>query len=94
MEDQILSLSDYYKAQFKRYGWKLFTKLSDTHYPYVLALGIYFPKEDLCRVAKVGNWKLRLQHEQGHREGLKHVPLWKVGYVMHPWGIFRGNYYE
>jgi hypothetical protein len=61
----------------------------DSYYPRVLSLGYYDPAVPEIVVATVGKWELRLEHEIGHSEGKKNVPVWKVGYVIHPWGFLR-----
>lgn len=87
--DWVLNPIDYYRFQLYMLGWKkLLFKLTDTHYPYFLALGIYYPKQRKAVVCKVGRWELRRAHEMGHHAGLKHTM--RRGYIMHPWGLLRG----
>jgi hypothetical protein len=86
---KILGLQEYYNYMWKAWGRKMFS-LTDTYYPVFFALGWCSHRQREIVVCKVLNWKLRLLHEQGHSVGLKHVPVWQVGYVMHPWGFCRG----
>lgn len=89
----LLPLRKYIAYRIKRHGFLSLLKLTDSGYPQILALGVCYYRSQELVVCTVGNWKLRLEHEDGHRKGLNHVPIWKVGYVMHPWGIFRGKKY-
>jgi hypothetical protein len=89
MEILELSLMDYYKYRISEHGMRYLLEFTDSHYPRFLSTGFYTPK-GLIVVAKVGNWKLRIEHEKGHAKGLKHTSILKIGYVMHPWGILRG----
>ena len=85
--DWVLNPIDFYRYQKFKLGTKLF-KLTDTGYPYFMALGMYYPESKKAVVCRVGRWKLRMAHELGHHEGLEHTM--KIGYIMHPWGLFRG----
>ena len=85
------SLVEFYKYRIREHGlWYLFGFTSG-HYPRFFSRGFYNSKKDLIVIAISGNWKLRLEHEKGHARGLKHTPIWKIGYIMHPWGILRGS---
>ncbi|MCK5431671.1 MAG: hypothetical protein KAJ03_02950, partial [Gammaproteobacteria bacterium] len=72
-------------------GLKYIFSITSTFYPRILSLGYYSPSVDTIVVAKVFNWRLRLEHERGHSRGLKHT--WKLFHVMHPLGLFRGGKY-
>ncbi|MEZ5335254.1 MAG: hypothetical protein R2741_08470 [Methanolobus sp.] len=76
---RIMGVLPFLVYRLKRHGLKLLTKLTDGGYPGILALGICY----------LFNWKLRLMHELGHEYSLDHVM--KEGFVMHPWGVFRGD---
>lgn len=85
-------LLEYLDDRIRRKGLRtLLTSKTDTKYPLILALGICYHREKLISVARVGRWKLRIDHELGHAKGLTHTM--KPGYVMHPWGFLRGNKY-
>jgi hypothetical protein len=93
METKKLSIIQYYKYRLSNDGLRHLMSLTDSHYPRFLSLGYYDPNIPEIVVCTVLNWQLRLKHEQGHADGLKHVPIWKVGYVMHPFGLLRGELY-
>ena len=88
----MLSPYKYFRYMFKRHGLRLF-KVTDTGYPRVFALGVCYHSTKEIVVCKVGNYEQRFRHEQGHEHGLEHVPITKVGYLMHPWGFLRGDKY-
>jgi len=90
MNNIILSVWDFWKYRIQEHGIYYMISLTDSYYPRFFSMGYYDSKNNQIFVAKIGNWKLRLKHEQGHADGLKHTSLWKVGSVMHPWGILRG----
>lgn len=85
-----LGLVDYFKYRLETRTLKHLFSLTDSGYPRILALGYYHPYEGIV-VCTVLNWEQREAHEVGHACGHGHVPISKVGYVMHPWGILRGN---
>lgn len=89
----LLPLKKYLVYRIKRHGFFSLLGLTDSGYPQILALGVCYYRTQELVVCTVGNWELRLEHEDGHRRGLNHVPIWQVGYVMHPWGILRGKKY-
>ena len=90
MEIMKLSLVEFYKYRIREHGLRYLFGFTGGYYPRVLSRGFYNPKKDIIVIAISGNWKLRLEHEKGHAKGLKHTHILKIGYVMHPWGIFRG----
>jgi predicted Zn-dependent protease len=85
---KIMSIIPFFVYRLKRHGLKLLTKITDSGYPSILALGICYHSSNEIIICKVLNWKLRLMHELGHEYGLEHTK--KKGHVMHPWGFLRG----
>ena len=55
----------------------------------MFSLGYYSRAKNRIVVCRLGNWRLRLDHEQGHARGEVHT--WRVGFVMNPFGILRGG---
>ena len=86
----LLPLLSYLAYMVQRHGFLSLLKLTDSGYPRILALGVCYHATREIVICTVGSWELRLEHEKGHEQGLKHTPLWKIGYIMHPWGILRG----
>lgn len=86
-----LGLWVFYKYRVEEHGIYYLFGLTDSYYPRIFSFGYYCPEDNKIVIALVGNWELRLEHEKGHSRGLKHVPLYKVGYVMHPWSFLRGK---
>jgi len=84
-----LPLKEYLKWRIDRHGLKELCKPTSSHYPKMFALGVCYHSTKEIVIAKVGRWELRELHEVGHSNGLRHTN--KIGYVMHPWGILRGN---
>ena len=84
----ICGFVDYYKYRIIKGGWGYVWSRTSSGYPRVFSLGYCDRVKNRIVVCRVGNWRLRLEHEQGHARGEVHT--WNVGYVMHPWGIFRG----
>ena len=91
-KEKILSPIKYFKYRIHRHGLKYLLKLTTNKYPKIFALGICYHSTSEIIVCKIFNWKLRLEHERGHMNGLKHTM--RHGFVMHPWGIYRGTKYE
>lgn len=91
-KEEILNSVEYFKYRIHRHGFKHLLKLSDSKYPKILALGVCYHSTREIIICKIFNWELRLKHERGHADGLKHTM--QYGFVMHPWGICRGTKYE
>jgi len=86
-----LSLKEYLKYRIKRHGGlKPLLKLTSSHYPKILALGVCYHSTKEIVIATIGRWELRELHEIGHSDGLHHTSVWDFGYLMNPWGILRG----
>lgn len=85
-----LSLKEYLKYRITRHGIKYLCNLTSSHYPKILALGVCYHSTKEIVIAKVGRWELRELHEIGHSDGLHHTSIWKIGYLMNPYGILRG----
>ena len=87
----ILNVKDYFKYRVNRHGLKYLLKLTSSYYPKILALGVCYHSNKEIVICKIFNHELRLEHERGHARGLGHTM--KIGYVMNPYGILRGNKY-
>lgn len=90
IKEKLLSVKEYYKHRIGKRGFVHLLQITSSYYPRFLSMGYYDTANNEIVIAKMGNWKLRLEHERGHAQGLGHTPIEKVGYVMHPWGILRG----
>lgn len=90
-EELILNIKDYYAFRVKKGGLKYLLSITSSGYPRVLSLGVCMHDTKQIVICKVFNWKLRLKHERGHANGLRHTS--KIGYVMNPYGILRGHLY-
>lgn len=83
----------YFKFRLENYPLSNLLSLSDSGYPKIFALGIYDPRfgSVVCDIGINKDYvNLLIAHEEGHSRGLKHVKIWKIGYMMHPWGLLRG----
>ena len=87
---KVLPWLQYIKYRVSLHGWKYLFKKTSAGYPRFLSLGYYSKSKKEIVVAKVGNWQLRLKHEEGHADGLVHVLI--DGDVMHPIGYKRGPF--
>ena len=86
---KVLSWLQYIKYRVELHGLEYLFERTSAGYPRFLSLGYYSKSKKEIVVAKVGNWQLRLKHEEGHADGLVHV--WIRGDVMHPIGFLRGS---
>jgi hypothetical protein len=89
-KEKILSPVKYFKYRIHRHGLKYLLKPTTSKYPKIFALGICYHSTSEIIICKIFNWELRLEHERGHMNGLKHTSIWKIGFVMHAYGILRG----
>lgn len=88
-EKKILGIVEYYRYMYRHWGLRKMISLTDSRYPHFLTLGWCSDSCEEVVVCRIGNWRLRLMHEIGHEIGMQHVM--KKGFLMHPWGIFRGK---
>ena len=86
----VLPWLQYIALRIKRHGIKYLFKKTSAGYPRIISLGYYSRSHGEIVVAKVGDYKLRYQHELGHANGKEHV--WISGDVMHPYGFKRGEH--
>lgn len=87
---KVLPWLQYIKHRVSLHGVKYLFERTSAGYPRILSLGYYSRSKKEIVVAKFGNWQLRIKHEEGHANGLRHV--WIRGDVMHPYGILRGTF--
>jgi len=87
---KVLSWLQYIKYRVSLHGVKYLFERTSAGYPRICSLGYYSREHGEIVLAKVGNYRLRYQHELGHANGLKHV--WIRGDVMHPYGILRDTF--
>jgi hypothetical protein len=80
---------NYYKYIIKVRGIKFLWGLTDSYYPRCFALAWCLHKSSEIVICKIGRWQLRELHEVGHVVGFEHV--YKIGWVMFPWGLLRGH---
>lgn len=85
----VLPWLQYIKLRINRHGIKYLFEKTSAGYPRIFSLGYYSREHGEIVLAKVGNYRLRYQHELGHANGLEHV--WIEGDVMHPLGYKRGD---
>ena len=79
----------YYAHRIRKGGWGYVWSRTSSGYPRVFSLGYYSRAKHRIVVCRLGNWMRRLDHEQGHARGEVHT--WRVGFVMHPFGLLRGG---
>ncbi|MCK5216614.1 MAG: hypothetical protein KAJ93_02435 [Methanosarcinales archaeon] len=87
---KVLPWLQYIKYRVSLRGVGYMFERTSAGYPRVFSLGYYSKSMKEIVVAKVGNWRLRLEHEEGHANGFWHVMI--RGDVMHPYGILRGAF--
>lgn len=87
---QVLPWMQYIRYRARHHGVKYLFKNTSAGYPRIFSLGYYSSEMKEIVVAKVGNWRLRVKHEEGHANGLGHVMI--RGDVMHPYGSKRGEH--
>ena len=87
---KVLSWLQYIKYRVGLHEFKYLFEKTSAGYPMFLSLGYYSKSKKEIVVARVGNWQLRLKHEEGHANGMGHVCI--RGDVMHPYGILRGKF--
>jgi hypothetical protein len=85
----VLPWLQYIKLRINRHGLKYLFEKTSAGYPRIFSLGYYSKEHGEIVLAKVGNYRLRYQHELGHANGLGHVMI--RGDVMHPYGVLRGR---
>ena len=86
----VLPWLQYIALRIKRHGIKYLFKKTSAGYPRIFSLGYYSRSHGEIVLAKVGDYKLRYIHEEGHANGKEHV--WIDGDIMHPHGFKRGPY--
>lgn len=86
----VLPWLQYIKLRIKRHGLKYLFEKTSAGYPRIFSLGYYSREHGEIILAKVGNYRLRYEHERGHANGFGHVMI--RGDVMHPYGILRGTF--
>ena len=85
----VLPWLQYIALRVKRHGIKYLSKKTSAGYPRILSLGYYSRIHGEIVIAKVGNYKLRYLHEEGHANGKGHVMI--DCDIMHPYGFMRGT---
>ena len=86
----VLPWLQYIKLRINRHGLKYLFEKTSAGYPRIFSLGYYSREHGEIVLAKVGNYRLRYEHEKGHANGLEHV--WIKCDVMHPLGYKRGPF--
>ena len=86
----VLTWLQYIALRIKRHGIKYIFNKTSAGYPRILSLGYYSRSHGEIVLAKVGDYKMRYLHEEGHANGKEHV--WIDGDIMHPHGFKRGPY--
>ena len=86
----VLPWLQYIALRIKRHGIKYLFKKTSAGYLRILSLGYYSRSHGEIVLAKVGNYRLRYQHELGHANGKNHIMI--DGDAMHPYGFRRGQH--
>ena len=83
----VLPWLQYITLRIKRHGIKYPLKKTSAGYPWIFSLGYYSRSHGEIVIAKVGDYRLRYEHEKGHANGKEHVMI--GGDVMHPYGFMH-----